>query len=100
LPTNEDSRRYIKSFDKVTKKPIKEIFRCISPAGEDFLNRCLQFNPQKRMTVSEALDHPLFDRVRDTAKEVIGKPLELQLELISLASIKERLYESGTIFMK
>lgn len=39
----------------------------------DLLDKILQFNPIFRLTVDEALEHPLFRRVRDKKKEEIAK---------------------------
>ena len=36
----------------------------------DLLNKMLQFNPYFRITVDEALDHPMFAKIRNLEKEV------------------------------
>jgi mitogen-activated protein kinase 1/3 len=33
------------------------------------LNNTIVFNPAKRLTIEDALKHPLFDKVRDVKKE-------------------------------
>jgi serine/threonine protein kinase len=32
---------------------------------EDFLEKCLRFNPSTRLTITDALKHPLFDEIRE-----------------------------------
>jgi serine/threonine protein kinase len=34
------------------------------PEWEDFLERALVFDPRKRMTIDDALGHPIFKDVR------------------------------------
>lgn len=62
--TDERARNYIKSFGKVDKKPFYKMFTFIPPVVEDFLEKSLLFNPNKRLTIVEAIKHPLFDDVR------------------------------------
>lgn len=51
----------------------------------DFLNRILIFNPFFRITLDEALNHPLFEKVRrPQAESFTGKPIELELEKVEL----------------
>ena len=51
----------------------------------DFLNKILVFNPYFRMTVNEALEHPMFNNVRrPQAESFMGKPIELEFEKIKL----------------
>ena len=51
----------------------------------DFLNKILVFNPYFRMTLNDAMNHPLFDSVRrPQAESFVGKPIELELEKIQL----------------
>ena len=37
----------------------------------DLLNKLLQFNPAKRLTAQEALDHPVFKKIRNKDQEKI-----------------------------
>lgn len=39
----------------------------------DLLNKMLQFNPYFRITIDEALNHPIFAKVRNPEKEVVAK---------------------------
>lgn len=68
------------------------MFTTITPEAEDFLLRSLEFNPNRRMTISEALDHPLFSDIRADYIEnrnIKGEPIEMQLEGIEIEQIKE-----------
>lgn len=51
----------------------------------DFLNKCLVFNPFFRITLHDAIAHPLFDKVRGTKSEKItGEPFDLEFESLNL----------------
>lgn len=47
----------------------------------DFLNKILVFNPYFRMSLKDALAHPLFDSVRKPqSKSDVGNPIDLEFE--------------------
>lgn len=80
--SDERARQYIKSFGHKERKPFKEIFKTISPETEDFLLRSLEFNPSKRMTILEALEHPLFADIRgdyEQNRNIKGEPITMEL---------------------
>ena len=55
------------------------------PQAIDFLNKILIFNPYFRMSLEDALAHPLFDNVRrPQAENFKGKPIELEFEKMNL----------------
>ena len=49
-----------------------EIFPGATPEAIDFLDKTLQFNPKRRITVDEAIDHPLLVKLRDKKREFIA----------------------------
>mmetsp|Transcript_2380 Transcript_2380/g.3633 ORF Transcript_2380/g.3633 Transcript_2380/m.3633 type:complete len:84 (-) Transcript_2380:21-272(-) len=56
-----------------------------TPEAIDFLNKILVFNPYFRMSLEEALNHPLFNNVRrPQAEGFVGKPIELEFEKMQL----------------
>lgn len=56
-----------------------------SPEALDFLNKILIFNPYFRMSLDDALAHPLFDQVRrKQSEQFVGNPIELEFEKMSL----------------
>lgn len=61
--TDERAKNYIKSFGQREPKQFKDIFQNVSPQMEDFLQKTLEFNPNKRLTIAEALKHPLFEEI-------------------------------------
>ncbi|EGR30404.1 mitogen-activated protein kinase 2, putative [Ichthyophthirius multifiliis] len=79
--TDQKAVEYIKSFNPKKRVDFKDIFPAATPECIDFLNRTLVFNPRKRITVDESLNHPLFKSVRDPTKEVFANgPVVLPFE--------------------
>ena len=79
-----DARRYIQCFTPREGVGLGEKFRNSSQDAVDLLAKMLQFNPRKRMTVDEALEHPFFAEVRHeetVAKDQVFLQFELEPEL-------------------
>ena len=64
----------------------------------DLLKRMLQFNPHRRITVDECLNHPFFSVCRDKSKEVkYGGSITLDPrieEAISAEKLQELVFET------
>eukprot|EP00828_Plagiopyla_frontata_P024961 TRINITY_DN3188_c0_g1_i6.p1 TRINITY_DN3188_c0_g1~~TRINITY_DN3188_c0_g1_i6.p1 ORF type:complete len:159 (-),score=22.41 TRINITY_DN3188_c0_g1_i6:168-644(-) len=71
--TDSKAIEYLKSFVPKKRIDFRELFPGSSPEAIDFLGKCLQFNPKKRMTLVEALKHPVIDKVRDSKQEILCK---------------------------
>ena len=61
---------YLKSLKKTSAKPFETMFPAADPDAIDLLKRMLQFNPNKRCTAEEALDHDFLKSVRRKELEV------------------------------
>lgn len=84
--TDEKAIEYLKSFSPKKKVDFKDIFPAATSDCIDFLNRSLVFNPKKRITVEEALNHPMFKSLRDKKLEItadfhINLPFEKEGDL-------------------
>ena len=45
------------------------------------MNKTIVFNPKNRLTVEQALNHPLFNKIRDKSKEKFAEgPIKLEFE--------------------
>jgi len=56
-----------------------------SEEAVDFLAKTLVFNPFFRMTLHDAINHPLFDKVKGTKSEkFVGSPIDLEFENMNL----------------
>lgn len=47
----------------------------IDPLAIDLISQILIYNPEKRMSPVEALQHPFFDELRNPKCRINGKPL-------------------------
>jgi mitogen-activated protein kinase 1/3 len=68
----EDARRYLKCFAARAGEGLQTKFPHVTPESIDILNSMLRFNPQGRMSVTGALEHPLFIDIRDPDKQKIA----------------------------
>jgi serine/threonine protein kinase len=63
--TNERACEYFRSLPKKEKIPFRKLFPKASEEAVDLLEKMLVFNPIKRISVDEALEHPFFTNVRN-----------------------------------
>ena len=76
-PTDEDlkgvgsdkARRYVKTLGHKPKVPLGRLFAGATPLAIDLLERMLTFDPEKRITVGEALAHPYLAALHDPTDE-------------------------------
>lgn len=47
-------------FEQYPKQPLGQLFSAASPDALDFLQRCLMYDPMKRLTATQALHHSYF----------------------------------------
>lgn len=79
--TDAKAIEYLKSFPHRNRVDFKDIFLAAPPEAIDFLNKTIVFNPKKRLTVDEALNHSLFAKVKDKKKEIVAEgPVVLEFE--------------------
>mmetsp|Transcript_54976 Transcript_54976/g.117323 ORF Transcript_54976/g.117323 Transcript_54976/m.117323 type:complete len:419 (+) Transcript_54976:181-1437(+) len=82
----EDAQCYMKCFGKKPGGGVKERFGGMDPKGSDLLEQMLVFNPAKRLSIAEALLHPIFTSLRDarlefTAADKVTLDFEKESEL-------------------
>lgn len=65
----EDAKKYIRIFAPREGIDFRTRFAGASPEAIDLLKHMLMFNPNKRVTIDEALDSPYFKDVRNAAIE-------------------------------
>eukprot|EP00522_Entomoneis_paludosa_P011449 CAMPEP_0172452766 /NCGR_PEP_ID=MMETSP1065-20121228/10323_1 /TAXON_ID=265537 /ORGANISM="Amphiprora paludosa, Strain CCMP125" /LENGTH=708 /DNA_ID=CAMNT_0013204873 /DNA_START=243 /DNA_END=2369 /DNA_ORIENTATION=+ len=92
------ANEYIKSLGTIKPKPLDTIFPAADPAVLDLLQQMLQFNPQRRCTAAQALEHRFFNGVRneqlerDAAAGLVG-PEFLDKKEVDLQVVKQKTYE-------
>ncbi|KAK6590897.1 mitogen-activated kinase 2 [Cryptosporidium xiaoi] len=85
----EDAKRYIRIFNKRSGIDLRTRFPGASNLAIDLLKKMLVFNPSKRITVEEALSHPLFKNIRNEKLEVISNE-KVTLPFDDWGSMSER----------
>jgi len=79
------AKEYIRSLKKYEGTSFSSIYPAADPAALDLLGRMLHFNPEKRCSAKEALEHTFFESIRQPELEVKSKePLLLCLEATKL----------------
>jgi serine/threonine protein kinase len=56
--TNSHAKNYVLSFKKIPKKPLSSVIRYNNNDALDLIDKMLVFNPNKRIEVEEAINHP------------------------------------------
>jgi len=79
----EDAQRYIKCFTRREGEGLRARFLHAEENSIDILGRLLRFSPDQRLTVDQALAHPLFKEIRDATRETTCP------EIVSLEFEKE-----------
>lgn len=92
------ANEYIKSLGHSPGKSLEKVFPAADPKALDLLKKMLQFNPKRRLTAEEALNHEFFQGVRQESLERNSAgPLEapdfLETNHVDLQELKRKIYE-------
>ena len=66
---SQKARAYIQSLPNSRRIPFGQLFQNSNPLDNDLCERMLQFNPQKRISVDDALQHPYLASLHDINTE-------------------------------
>ncbi len=69
------AREYIRSLPFKKKIPLRNMFPKTSDLVLDLLEKLLAFNPAKRITVEEALQHPYLEQYHEPGDEPTADPI-------------------------
>ncbi|KAF0686181.1 Aste57867_21967 [Aphanomyces stellatus] len=90
--TSEKARRFMKSQPNKPKIPLEKLFPNVKPNALDLLDKMLVFDPTKRISVEEALEHPYLESLHNNDDEPKStKPFSFEFEKENLT--KRRLQE-------
>jgi len=84
----------INSMSGKQKYTFSTFFKGASPEAISFLKRCLEFNPNKRMSVEEALKHPFVAQFRDPEREYRA-PAPIQMPISDQKKLSVREYREA-----
>jgi len=95
--SNDKCRRFIESLPNTTEQDIGDSFRDASPDAVHFLHSTLQFDPDKRISVANALKHEYLAQLSCPDDEPIRAPLdtsdfEFERRKITIKALREELF--------
>ncbi|GAA5908327.1 hypothetical protein JCM6882_006803 [Rhodosporidiobolus microsporus] len=101
--TSKRSRDYLRALPFQRKKSFADLFPNASPLAVDFLAKTLTFDPLKRITVEQALQHPYCSQYHDPEDEPVAPPLEpeffdFDLQKPSREELKKLMYDEVMAF--
>ncbi|KAK3206119.1 hypothetical protein Dsin_020165 [Dipteronia sinensis] len=93
---SDNARKYVKQLPHVPKQPFAVKFPNLSPVAIDLAEKMLVFDPAKRITVEEAMNHPFLSSLHEINEEpTCPYPFVFDFEQASLneEDIKELIYK-------
>ncbi|AES88721.1 putative mitogen-activated protein kinase CMGC-MAPK family [Medicago truncatula] len=100
---SDNAKKYVKQLPHVDKQPFAERFPDMSPLALDLAEKMLVFDPSKRITVEEALNHPYMSSLHEINEEpVCPSPFVFDFEQATLNEddIKELIWRESLNFCK
>ncbi|KAF6162176.1 hypothetical protein GIB67_008305 [Kingdonia uniflora] len=97
----DNARRYVRQLPQYPKQQLSAKFSNMSPVALDLLEKMLVFDPNKRVTVNEALCHPFLKSLHDINDEpVCPRPFSFDFEQPSFTedNIKELIWRETVKF--
>ncbi|XP_019170354.1 PREDICTED: mitogen-activated protein kinase homolog MMK2-like [Ipomoea nil] len=98
---SDNARRYVKQLPQYPRQQFKARFPNMSPLAIDLLEKMLVFDPNRRITVDEALSHPFLSSLHDINDEPIcPRPFWFDFEEPSFneENIKELIWKESVKF--
>ncbi|GMI81820.1 hypothetical protein like AT1G07880 [Hibiscus trionum] len=98
---SDNARKYVKQLPRFPKQPFAEKFPDVSPVAIDLAEKMLVFDPSKRITVDEALNHPYLSSLHEINEEpTCQSPFIFDFEQMTLneEDIKELIWRESLNF--
>ncbi|KAK8550960.1 hypothetical protein V6N13_119461 [Hibiscus sabdariffa] len=98
---SDNARKYVKQLPRFPKQPFAEKFPDVSPVAIDLAEKMLVFDPSKRITVEEALNHPYLSSLHEINEEpTCPSPFIFDFEQMTLneEDIKELIWRESLNF--
>lgn len=103
-PSKEDisaigkAHEYLQTLGTKPSKKLSELYPAADASALDLLSKMLRFNPHKRCTADEALEHDFFSDVRRkemerTARQPLLSPSFLSAIEIDLHTVKQKTFD-------
>nr|KJB20602.1 hypothetical protein B456_003G155700 [Gossypium raimondii] len=98
---SDNARRYVRQLPQCRKQQFSARFPNMSAGAVDLLEKMLVFDPDRRITVDEALSHPYLASLHDINDEpVCARPFIFDFEQLSCSEdhIKELIWRESVKF--
>lgn len=97
---NEKCRKFIKSLPRTPGKPFGEVFFEMVPEAQDLLAMTLRWDPESRISVYEAIQHPYLEKLHCPEDEPTREPLdtsdfEFERRKITVAALREEIFREA-----
>jgi serine/threonine protein kinase len=90
----EKGIKYLKSLPKKERQNLQALFPKANPMAIDLLSKMLHFNPEKRITVEQALKHPYLQSLHDEEDEPTCNIFDFTFEQnVNQQNIKKMIYD-------
>lgn len=98
---SENARRFVQQLPQHPRQSLAEKFPHIYPSAIDICERMLTFDPNQRITVEEALNHPYLASLHDETDEPtcpIPFNFEFEQHALTEEQMRELIYEEALAF--
>ena len=100
---DNDNRTFMRQLPMNRGKDFTELFRGANEHAIDMIKRMLTFDPERRITIDQALAHPYMERLHFEEDEPTGEPVQdfdFDFELFSLKipEYKELIFEEIQLY--
>lgn len=92
---SDKHRNYLRSMPHKEKKPFNEIFPNANPQAIDLIEKMLHLDPDKRITVNDALAHPYLAPLHDPDDEPVSSKIfdnDFDEETTQLSDFREFIF--------
>jgi len=100
---NLRSREKVLRMGRRQGKPFEQVFRNSNPLALDLLGKMLAFNPDKRIDIEGALNHPYLSALHYPEDEPVTHPVslfdfEFERQLLTMKDLKDLVYEEILLY--
>jgi len=100
---NVSSREKLQRMPKKIVSSLDARFVDCNPLGVDLLRKMLVFDPNKRITVEHALEHPYLEEFREADDEPVTETVSIfdfafEREVLTMRELKDMIYEEILLY--
>ena len=101
---DSDNRTFMEQLPNQAGKNFNELFSmCKNPQAIDLMKKMLIFDPEQRITVQQALEHPYMSKLHQEDDEPIGQPVsdfdfDFEMYSLKIGEFKLLIYEEAQLY--